>query len=582
MRVLLTAINAKFIHSSLAIRSLKKYAASLPADIQIAEYTINHQIDAILEDLYARKPDVVCFSCYLWNISMVYRIGKYLKKILPGVRLFLGGPEVSYDAKAILQAEPAIDMVMVGEGEATFFEVIQTLLQGGTVAGLPGTVARDGANIVMGAKRAPIELDSIPFAYDTMEEFHHRICYYETQRGCPYQCQYCLSSVEEGVRFLSLERVRQDLQFFLDANVRQVKFVDRTFNANKTHARGIWEYLIAHDNGCTNFHMEITADILDEETIALLANARPGLFQFEIGVQTTNPKTMEAIKRRVDFEKLSVVVKRIKALGNIHQHLDLIAGLPYEDFASFGKSFNDVYALAPEQLQLGFLKLLKGAGLRRDAERYGILYRDEPVYEVLCTPALPYEDIQRLKHIEELVELYYNSGKTPKSISWVVHQFENPFAFYQAFAAYWEQKRYFQTLHNKMELYFLFYEFALESPVLKGKSRMIRDMLKFDIYLNDNVRSLPAWIPEEPWEKESRWAFYNDEKAVLGVCACLANRNPKQLSKTCNLAYFEHDVLGDGERKKTAVLFDYSNKDGFFGHCARYPAPYGKGGEETK
>ena len=576
MRIVLAAINAKFIHSSLAIRSLKKYTDNQlgsGVEICLAEYTINHQTDRILEDIFKKNPDIICFSCYLWNIAMVCSLSRNLKKIMPHLKIFAGGPEVSYDAETFLQSQPAIDLVMIGEGEATFCDVVKALLSGSDILGLPGTAAWDRGSIVKGADRLPMCLDDIPFVYDSVEDFTHRICYYETQRGCPYSCQYCLSSIEKGVRFLSMQRVRQDLQFFLDNNVRQVKFVDRTFNASKAHAIDIWKYLISHDNAYTNFHMEITADLLDADCIALLSQARPGLFQFEIGVQTTNEQTMEAIQRRVDFPKLSNAVKKISALGNIHQHLDLIAGLPHEDYASFSKSFNDVYSLYPEQLQLGFLKLLKGAGLRKNAGHFGIIYREEPVYEVLSTPSLPYEDILRLKRVEELVETYYNSGKTPRSIQYGISLFETPFAFFEAFGAYWEEMGHFQMLHNKMELYTIFYRFAVQHPLLSDYHKAIRDTLKFDMYLNDNIKTLPDWLIEQPWENDSRWAFYNKGEEILRVSASLSGRTAKQLSKTCNIVFFEYAVDTDMRTANTAVLFDYTVRDKFFGHCAHHTVP---------
>lgn len=578
MKILLTALNAKFIHSSLALRCLKKYAADLEKHIAISEYTINHQEDFILRDIYEQKPDVLCFSCYIWNITMIQRIIKNIKKLMPKLLIILGGPEVSYEAEEVLRENLAADVIIRGEGELTFYEVAKGLVMGNfQPESIDGISYRKNGEICSNKNRVPASMDDLPFVYDDMADFEHKIIYYETQRGCPYNCQYCLSSIEKGVRFLSGERVERELQFFLDHGVKQVKFVDRTFNANKNHAKHIWRYLMEHDNGKTNFHMEITADIMDEESLALLKNARPGLFQFEIGVQSTNEKTIEAIKRNTSFEKLTGVVKQIKHGGNIHQHLDLIAGLPYEDYASFRKSFNDVYALEPEQFQLGFLKLLKGSGLRRDAEKYGIVYREEAVYEVLYTRDLPYEDVLRLKLVEEMVETYYNSGKALYTLQYGVGLFPSPFDLYQELGFYWKKQGHHKIQHNKLELYTIFYEFAKASPVLCPQAEVIRDFLKLDLFLGDYVRTLPAWLEEKPEEKERRWAFYHNQEKVARFVPALEGYTAKELSKKCYIGIFDFNIFELSQnpkarvkRTETAILFDYTAKDEIHHHGAFY------------
>lgn len=578
MKILLAAINAKFIHSSLAIRSIRQYCQELQEHIEIEEYTINQQEEFILWDIYRKKPDMVCFSCYLWNISMVCSIIANLKKIMPHLPIVLGGPEVSYDAESFLKNYPSADIILRGEGEATFQEMAELFLSGiFPPANIDGVTYRSREGIVSNPPRAPLALDDIPFAYETIEELQNRILYYETQRGCPYNCQYCLSSIEKGVRFLSFQRVEEDLQFFLNHKVRQVKFVDRTFNANPAHAKHIWKYLMENDNGVTNFHMEITADIMDEESISMLKNARPGLFQFEIGVQSTNEKTIKAIQRNTYFDKLTKVVQKIQAGGNIHQHLDLIAGLPYEDYASFRKSFNDVYALRPEQFQLGFLKMLKGSGLRRDADQYGIVYREEAVYEILYTKDLPYDDVLRLKLVEEMVETYYNSGKAWNTLHYVVPFFSTAFDFYQTLGEYWEEKEHHKIQHSKMQLFQILDDFFSERIELKGKTEIWRGFLKWDMLLAENLRSVPSWLEEKHTEKGRKWGFFHDKDKTSQLSGDLAKMSVKDLSARCGVGYFPFRILDMLEKnvseviwEETVVLFDYGDRNPLTNHAAWY------------
>lgn len=562
MKILLTALNAKYIHTALALYSLKAYAKEFQKDIFIEEYTINHQEDFILQEICRHQAEVVCFSCYLWNIHQISRIVDNIKKVSPHVMIILGGPEVSYNAEETLKEIPA-DIVIRGEGEVTFYEIVKGLQSNTlTLEKINGISYRKGNAIFSNQDRAPVALDELPFVYDDITAFQHRILYYETQRGCPYRCQYCLSSIEQGVRFLSMERVKKDLQFFLENHVPQVKFVDRTFNANENHANEIWSYLIEHDNGVTNFHMEITADILTEKSLFLLQRARKGLFQFEIGVQSTNIDTIKAIQRNTNFETLKIIVNKIKSYGNIHQHLDLIAGLPYENYASFRRSFNDVYALEPEQFQLGFLKLLKGSGLRRDAEKYGIVYRKDAVYEVLYTKELSYFEICRLKQIENMVETYYNSGKACYSIAYTIKFFPTPFDFYEALGDYWLSKNYYAVQHSKMELYSIFYDFVSQEENTSAYKEIIKECLKLDIFINDNVKTLPGWLQEDAEEKQKRWKYFNDTELIRQKVPHLAEQTPKQLSKGCYIGFFQYDVLSaQKEKKQTVLLFDYAKKD---------------------
>lgn len=421
MKVLLTAVNAKYIHSNLAIYSMKAYAEQKGcpgAEIQLAEYTINQQQDGILRGIYEKKPDLLCFSCYIWNISFVRELIRDVKKILPKTRIWVGGPEVSYDAEDFLKEMPQVTGVICGEGEETFAEVVRTYAQWekqeqepGKLADVPGIVYRDGEKLVFTGNRDILNMDELVFPYENLSLFEHKIIYYESSRGCPFSCSYCLSSIDKKLRFRSVFLVKKELQFFLDHQVPQVKFVDRTFNCKKEHAMEIWKYIKEHDNSITNFHFEIAADLLTEEEIGLIAAMRPGLIQLEIGVQSTNERTLQEIRRKTSFQEICKKVRAVAEGENVHQHLDLIAGLPYEDYKSFQKSFCDVYALRPQQLQLGFLKVLKGAYMEEMADAYGCVYKSKEPYEVLKTKWLTYGEISRLKGIEEMTEVYYNSGQ---------------------------------------------------------------------------------------------------------------------------------------------------------------------------
>lgn len=580
MKILLTALNAKFIHSSLALRCLKAYSKEWIDHIQIAEYTINHEESFILSEIFKQKPDVVCFSCYIWNVGIINTIVKNLKKIMPKVLIVLGGPEVSYDSEAIMRDNEYIDIIIRGEGEATFNELSKSIIMGNNdFSFIDGITYKSNSVIYSNKGRQALNMDEVPFVYNDVIGLNHKIIYYETQRGCPYNCQYCLSSVEKGVRFLSKERVESDLQFFLDNNVRQVKFVDRTFNCNKQHAMNIWKYLIDNDNLKTNFHMEITADIMDDEILQLLKNARPGLFQFEIGVQSTNENTIEAIKRNTSFDVLKVIVNKIKSGGNIHQHLDLIAGLPHENYNSFGKSFDDVYALEPEQFQLGFLKLLKGSGLRQDAEKYGIVYREESPYEVLYTNKLSYGEMLKIKMIEEMVEIFYNSGKALNTLKYSVLFYDSSFKFYEALAQYWEIKEHHKVQHNKMELFTCLYEFLSSESVFDNYMEIIKGLLKLDIYIGDNIKSLPHWLNTCDNEefKSLKRKFYSNEANINEFLCELKGFSPQQIGRMCHIELFDFDIYSltknpdsDVNMIECAILFNYYSKNELSNNCLYY------------
>lgn len=460
MKILLTAVNAKYIHSNLAIYSIRANAKEYRENIQLAEYTINQYPEDILQDIYRKSPDVLAFSCYIWNIRHIRELVRELHKVLPQVPIWLGGPEASYDAGRILKQYPEVTGVLLGEGEETFYELCRYYDgKRSSLEEIRGIACRRGEEIFIGEPALVDDLNSLSFAYDDFDDFEHKIIYYESSRGCPFSCSYCLSSVDKCVRFRDPELVKKELQKFIDARVKQVKFVDRTFNCKPSHAMEIWKYLIEHDNGVTNFHFEAAADLMTKEELALIKTMRKGLIQLEIGVQSTNEQTICEIRRRMDFSKVADVVMKIRQYGNVHQHLDLIAGLPLEDYQSFAKSFDEVFALRPEQLQLGFLKVLKGSLMFEKAEEYQLGYRSEPPYEVLSTKWLSYDEMIRLKGIEQIVELYYNSHQYDRTLEEVLSHEESAFRFFEDFAEEYRSKGYHLVNHSRKEKYYIFREF---------------------------------------------------------------------------------------------------------------------------
>ncbi len=575
MKILLVALNAKFIHSSLALRTLKAYSTTIAENIETCEFTINNEKEFILSEIYNKHPDAVGFSCYIWNIEMTLHIAEMLKKVLPNVFIFLGGPEVSFESDLLLKENRFIDLVMRGEGEKIFYNTAKSLINGSfDFSSINGVTYRKGEEIVINPPEKELNLNDIPFSCGNLKDTENKIIYYESQRGCPYNCQFCLSSIDGRVRFLSDDRVKSDLDFFLQNNVRQVKFVDRTFNCNKDHAHFIWSYLMAHDNGKTNFHMEIEAHILDDNEIEFLKNARKGLFQFEIGVQSTNNKTLEAVSRSNDFETLRHKVEKIKEGKNIHVHLDLIAGLPYEGYESFKKSFNDVYSLNPEQLQLGFLKLLKGSGLRRNAEKYGIVYDSKAPYEVLYTRDIDFDHMLMLKNIEEMVETYYNSFKIPTTEKYVCGLFKSPFDFYESLATYWVNNGLHRVNHSKQELYVIIYNFCLNSGFSKTEIEIIKDLLKFDMLLSDNLKSMPNFIDESITEeyKAAKRKFFNTQSETEKYMPTLTAFSPQQLSRMCRIEHFKYNILeyintNEIKAEENDILFNYYNRDIITNHA---------------
>lgn len=539
MKILLAACNAKYIHSNLAVYNLKSCSGEYSSRVVVKEYTINQLRDDILKDIYLEKPDVICFSCYIWNISFVRELVPDLKKILPQVEFWAGGPEVSYDAVEFLKKNPAFFGVMVGEGEETFHELAGYYIERKpeTLSEIRGVAFRDenkDRNIVHTGWRELMDLSKVPFAYSNLTEFKNRIIYYESSRGCPFSCSYCLSSIDKKLRFRDIELVKKELQFFIDNKVPQVKFVDRTFNCKHDHAMEIWRYITENDNGITNFHFEISADLLRAEELALMKTMRPGLIQLEIGVQSTNPQTIKAIRRTMDFEKLKGIVEQIHSFGNIHQHLDLIAGLPYEGYDSFHKSFCDVYALRPEQFQLGFLKVLKGSHMMEMTGEYQILYKDREPYEVLSTAWMTYGEILRLKMVESMVEVYYNSGQFKNTLVFLEKYFDDPFRMYEALGRFYEKKGYSEISHSRMRRYEILMEFAGEQKEIPPEA--LSDVMLLDLYLRENLKSRPSFASDQKPYERLIWDY----------------RKAKKIPKTAHI-----EVFRDGKK----LLFDYTDRD---------------------
>ena len=536
MKILLAACNAKYIHSNLAVYDLQAYASEYTDHIILKEYTINQQKDDIMRDIYLEHPDVVCVSCYIWNISFVKELMADLAKILPDVDFWAGGPEVSYDAEKFLSENPEFTGVMVGEGEETFQELSGYYVKKNPekLENITGICYRDGEKIIHNGWHQIMDLSSIPFIYKDLSEFKNRIIYYESSRGCPFSCSYCLSSVDKKLRFRDIEMVKKELQFFIDHKVPQVKFVDRTFNCKHDHAMAIWKYINDHDNGVTNFHFEISADLLREEELQEMSTMRPGLIQLEIGVQSTNPDTIKAIHRTMDFEKLKGIVDRIHSFGNIHQHLDLIAGLPYEDYDSFRNSFNDVYALKPQQLQLGFLKVLKGSHMMEMCREYGIVYKNLEPYEVLSTKWLDYDHVLKLKNVENMVEVYYNSGQFQKTLEYAESFFPDAFSIYEGLGIFYMEKGYGDVSHTRMRRYEILLEYLETVP---GISRAeVADRMILDLYLRENLKSRPGFAGDQkPYEKLV-WDY----------------RKRAHVPKNAHV-----EVFGNGR----ALYFDYNRKD---------------------
>jgi radical SAM superfamily enzyme YgiQ (UPF0313 family) len=565
-KILLSAVNAKFIHSNLAVRYLQKYCEPFVAGISIAEFSINDNTGSILKRLYKSGAGIFGFSCYIWNIGMILDICSSLRKILPDCIIILGGPEVSYDPAALLDENKAVDFIVTGEGEQTLLELLQHITTGQNALGqIPGIAYRCGAKTVTNPYRPLIaSLDEIPFPYESFDDLGNKIVYYETSRGCPFNCQYCLSSTIHGVRYLSMERIRQDIASFSKAGIKQVKLVDRTFNCNINRSVEIMQYIIEL-NPAMNFHMEIAADLINEQFLATVKKAPAGMFQFEIGVQSTNPRTLSEIKRVMDFEKVSYYVRQLLDCGNAHLHLDLIAGLPYEDMESFKKSFNDVYSLKPDMLQLGFLKLLKGSGIRERSSDYGIEYHASPPYEVLSTNWLSYGEMLELKDIEHLLELYGNSGRFRHTLGFLLKSLEvSPFDFYRLLAGYWNRTGCFDASRGINELYNIMKGFA-EEELFHGQSsymlRLLNEYLKLDWLLYSRTGSMPDSINryDHSGIKAELQSYLKNNIASISGFEMFCGLTARELLKYVGYEVLSMDVFAPEPAEMDTVVF-YSLK----------------------
>ncbi len=625
MKFLLAAIHAKYIHTGLAVYSLRSYAGKeMREHVEVAEYTINQRMEQILADIYRRSPDVIGFSCYIWNFSMIKKLVRELAKLLPEVPVWLGGPEVSYEYEKILAEYPEVSGIMTGEGEETFRELLQAYLdaergvpanaeatggiketrtqdgqktdaqretentraekefrkrqknlRGQPVSGIRGTATREG---FFGA-REPLDMDRLPFYYEELEEtekeeIKNKIVYYESGRGCPFRCSYCLSSIEKQVRLRDTELVKRELRFFLDRKVKQVKFIDRTFNCDQEHAVEIWRYLLEHDNGVTNFHFEIAAELLTQKELELLSGMRPGLIQLEIGVQTTNRETLQAIHRPENLEKLKMTVMSVLNFRNIHQHLDLIAGLPFEDLKSFRHSFNDVFSMKPDQLQLGFLKVLKGSEMYEKAEEYGIVYQSEPPYEVLYTRWLSYEEVQELKKVEEMVELFYNSGQFGFTLEVLQRLFKTPYDMFLGLAEFYEKKGFFINSPSRNYRYEVMLEFAESRKAGEEANKLFRELLTFDLYLREKAKSRPAFAGDIRNRYQEISAFYRRQEKEPDLLAEYVEKgyDSRQMMRMTHMDVFRYPVwdrnwLGGAKlselypEEERFVLFDYEKRN---------------------
>ncbi|HYF83236.1 MAG TPA: B12-binding domain-containing radical SAM protein [Clostridia bacterium] len=567
-KILLSAVNAKYIHSNLAIRYLKKYCEAQIEGINIAEFSINDNINNILKQLYNSGADIYGFSCYIWNISLMRSICSSLKKAKPDAVIILGGPEVSYDSASILRDNPFIDYVVVGEGEETLLDLLGCITDGKcNISSIPGIAYREGANVVINQKRPLIAcLDAIPFPYDSFDEFENKIVYYETSRGCPFNCQYCLSSTIHGVRYLSIDRIRQDIKGFINAGVRQVKLVDRTFNCDIDRSIEIMQYIMELKS-TTNFHFEIAADLINERFLQTVEKAPEGMFQFEIGVQSTNPMTLSEIDRTMNFGKVGQNVRKLLAFKNAHIHLDLIAGLPYEDIKSFEKSFNDVYDFKPDMLQLGFLKLLKGSGIRESCVEYGMEHHDFPPYEVISTKWLSYKELLVLKDIENVLEQYYNSGRFKHTLDFLLMSLAvTPFDFYHRLSDYWNSKGHFNSSKGVSELYTILKHFVADQYAGRLDSAgcsLLNEYLKLDWLLYSRSGSMPESIDRynHALLKDRLQEYLNDSVINMEGFEEYKNMPMRELLKHIGYEVFAWNIFGiTPSPDETAMFYKLNQK----------------------
>lgn len=570
MNILLTTLNSKFIHSSLALRYLRVFCADKPYQIDLKEFTINDTLEFIAGEIYRENAGIVAFSTYIWNIRQTLAAARRLKQVMGEVTIIFGGPEVTFESDKLMGDYRFIDYVVRGEGEVTFRELMECLVEGrGKIENINGITYRRGNEIIENQDRPMIQdLDIIPFPYCDEASLENKIIYYEASRGCPFECQYCYSSTFKGVRFFPIERVKKDLENLIKLGVKQVKFVDRTFNCNARFAAQIFRFLL-EKGGQTTFHFEISADLLNDDLMEILKNAPPGFFQFEVGVQSTNLQVLKEIRRKSSLDRLYKNVEKIKGYNNIHQHLDLIAGLPGEDMISFAKSFNDVFALRPDMLQLGFLKLIKGSGIRNREDECCYAYTHEPPYEVLSNKWMSYSQLLRLKRIEEVLEYYYNSHRVDNTLEYAMKEyFDSPYQFFNELAEYWAQKGLYRIRHSSKKLYVLLYNFMVES--VGAPIPVVNELLKLDYLLKERALVLPDPLKkiEIPGFKQRCYDFLNNTDNLEKYLPDYQHLPSKNIFKLVHFEVFDTrglNVLDEykevRDRDRLVLLFDYQNGD---------------------
>ncbi|AVD36020.1 B12-binding domain-containing radical SAM protein [Clostridioides difficile] len=571
MKILLTTLNSKFIHTNLAIRYLKEFVRDL-IEVDMKEYTINNDLDYILKDIYKNEYDIILFSTYIWNVGDIVKLCDNLKKIRPNTKIALGGPEVSYDSYDAMKKYDFVDYILYGEGELIFRDLVLHLQGKMEINDVNGLVYRQGNEIIVNKPMELLQnLDEIPSPYENLNprEYENRIVYYESSRGCPFNCQYCLSSTIPGLRYFSLERIKRDLKALIDARVSQIKFIDRTFNANRKVAMEIMDFLMKNDNGYTTYHFEVTAYLIDDKMLEFLADCKEGLFQFEIGVQSTNEKTLDAVGRRDDFKKLSHVVQTVASYRNIHQHLDLIAGLPYEDYKSFENSFNDVFNLGIEHLQLGFLKMIKGTGMRKVADEHGFKYKDYAPYEFLYNNYISYEETLKLKDIEDILERYYNSKNFVLSMRYIIGRFykQSPFKFFEVFAKYFDENGYFDLAQGKNQLYKILMDFYNEK--INIDNDVFNDILKYDYISLGKTSNIPQFFNKLDVDdfKNRCHVFLQDNDNLSTYLPSFVDKPAKHIIKYVhfepfrfNVVDLKNDINTEIREAENVVLFEYDDK----------------------
>jgi anaerobic magnesium-protoporphyrin IX monomethyl ester cyclase len=567
--VLITTLNAKYIHTSLALRYLKAFCQE-DFEVDLVEYTIKDPAMNVVSDLFQRKPDVIGFSCYIWNIEETIQIISMLKKVMPEVKIVLGGPEVSYDVEYWMNRLTDVDFIVVGEGEETFHHLLTEMKGEQKYHFVYGIAYRKEDEVIVNPPRPKLDLNRIPSPFYFEEDIPHlgnRVTYFETSRGCPFSCQFCLSSIEVGVRYFDIERTKRDLLHLIESGAKLIKFVDRTFNIKREYAMEIFQFLIENHRGCV-FQFEITADIMRPEVLDYLAeHAPPGIFRFEIGVQSTNDMTNDIVKRRQNFTKLARTVTKVKESGKIDQHLDLIAGLPEEDYMSFRKTFNDVFALRPEELQLGFLKMLRGTGMRISAEKYGYKYMDHAPYEILENRVLPFSDIVRIKRVEDVLEKYWNAHRMDITLLYLIErEFASAFDFFQEFGDFWEKRGWSRIGHQLEDLFTRLHMFLRERdteclPVIEG-------LMKYDYFMNYKYKPRKVWWTHEVRKAEQSrlLKLLARQPELAGAEFTALGLDEKQLHKHTMLEIVPVNLsiylsLGEIKREDTLLLVYYNPEE---------------------